>query len=69
MSKTVQELGLGLKEVLTIREDQNAFEAFRLIHAKKVLGIAVVDNNGVLTGNISASDLRVCVISTNFINV
>jgi CBS domain-containing protein len=60
-SKTVAELQLGIKEVLTIREDQNAFEAFKLIHAKKVLGIAVVDANGVLTGNISASDLRVSI--------
>jgi len=55
---TVGELQLGIKEVLGIKSDQKATDAFKIMHDKKILGVAVTDEKGTLVGNISASDLR-----------
>jgi len=58
--KTVQELNMGIREVLHIKESAKASDAFRLIAKNHVSGIAVVkDDSATLIGNISVRDLRV----------
>jgi len=56
--KTLEQLEIGPTEVISVSHDQKAIEAFKLIYSKKVSAVAVVDENGVLIGNISASDLK-----------
>lgn len=56
-SSTVGDFKLGIKEVCTIDKSEKAIEAFKLIHHKRISGVGIVDN-GVLIGNISASDIR-----------
>jgi CBS domain-containing protein len=46
------------KPVETINMNEFVIEAFKKIWEKEVSGIAVVDNDGKLVGNISASDLN-----------
>jgi CBS domain-containing protein len=46
------------KELLSVREDQKAIDAFRLMAEKGVSGLAVVDSNGLLTDTISIRELR-----------
>jgi len=57
--RTVAELRLGYKDVIAVHENDTAAQAFRLISDKRVQGIAVLDANDRLIGNISASDLKV----------
>jgi len=57
-SKTIEELQLGSKNVLSIKDTQKVIEAFKLIVTHKVTGVAVVDDNGQLQGQISISDIR-----------
>lgn len=45
-------------EVYSIGTDEAAIDAFKLINEKGVLGVGVVDKDGVLVDNISASDLK-----------
>jgi CBS domain-containing protein len=49
---------LGQKDVVSVSADTRAIDAFETIHNKKVTGVAVVDSNGKLVDNISASDLK-----------
>eukprot|EP01114_Cavostelium_apophysatum_P021353 TRINITY_DN742_c0_g1_i1.p1 TRINITY_DN742_c0_g1~~TRINITY_DN742_c0_g1_i1.p1 ORF type:complete len:353 (-),score=87.98 TRINITY_DN742_c0_g1_i1:51-1040(-) len=56
-NKTLKDLNVGLKGVITIRKKNKVIEAFKLIHKSKISGVAVV-NHGVLIGNISASDIK-----------
>jgi len=56
---TVDLLQLGYGEVITIRDDELAIDAFRRIHARGVSAVGVVDAEGKLVGNVSASDLKV----------
>jgi len=56
-SLKLQDLDLGTKNVISINQQKKAIEAFKLIHSNKISGVAVVDDNGYLVGNISASDL------------
>ena len=42
-----------------MKTTDRAIEAFKIICDNQVSGIAIVDSNGKLVGNISASDLRV----------
>jgi len=58
-SKRVSDIEGFLKPTLSVKTTQKAFEAFRLICENHVSGIAVVDDQGQLIGNISGSDLRV----------
>lgn len=59
-SKTVDELNLGLKDVISINENEKAIEAFKLMSKHRITAVAVVDDNGVLKTAVSAKDLRVC---------
>jgi CBS domain-containing protein len=66
MDKTVTNLGLGLREVVTVNEDQTAIEAFIKMHQNKVSGIAVVDSEKKLIGSLSVSDLKYILVDEIF---
>lgn len=55
---TVEQLKLGYADVITVREDEEAIAAFRLIHERGVSAVGVVNAEGRLVGNVSASDLK-----------
>jgi CBS domain-containing protein len=50
------------KEVAMINEEATAADAFELLDSKRLSGIAVVDEDGVLIGNTSARDIKHAVI-------
>jgi len=56
--KTINSLGLAIKEVHTINNDSAALRAFHSIIKLKVSGLAVVNEQKIIIGNISASDLK-----------
>jgi len=56
--KTVAELGLVTGAVVCVPHTTIAADAFSALYEKKVSGVAIVDDQGVLVGNVSASDLR-----------
>lgn len=51
-----------LKEVIMIRDDAPASDAFKLLDDKRLSGIAVVDEEGKLVGNTSARDIKLAAI-------
>jgi CBS domain-containing protein len=55
---TVQQLDLGRRNVVTIHQEVPAYDAFKVIKDNQVAGVAIIDDNGKLVANISASDLR-----------
>jgi len=57
-TKTVGELKLGYKNVISVKEDQMAAEGFKIIAEKRITGIAVLDFEDRLVTNLSASDLK-----------
>jgi CBS domain-containing protein len=57
-SRSLAQLHLGSKPVISVPKDVPAIEAFRLMDKKKISGVAVVDIEGKLVGNTSASDLK-----------
>lgn len=56
---TAEELGLGMHPPITISSTEPAIKALRLIGTHRISALAVVDENGKLVGNLSASDLKV----------
>jgi len=56
--KTVRELGIGLKEVVSVRLDATVIDAFRLMAEHKIHGVAVVDEKGEIFSNLSAKDVK-----------
>jgi len=56
--KTIQELNLGTKPVITIHEKETTIQGFKLIKEKKVSAVGVIDDHGKLVGVLSASDLK-----------
>jgi len=64
---TVEELKLGYRPVITIREDKLALDAFLLIHQQGVSAVAVVDQHNRLFGIISVSDLKDIGYSANML--
>jgi CBS domain-containing protein len=57
-NKTVSELNLGLHKVISVPLHHKLVDAWKTLKNSKVSGIAVVDADGLLVGNISASDIR-----------
>jgi len=57
-SKTREELHLGSKDVISVKDNQKVIEAFILMVTHKVSGVAVIDDKGQLVGQISASDIK-----------
>jgi len=59
-NKTIGDLHyVGYKRLHTINENALVKEAFTRMRDEQLLGLAVVDSNGKLVGNISASDIKV----------
>jgi len=56
--KTIKDLNIGSKPVISVHKDTAAIETFRLMDNKKISGVAVVDADGQFVGNTSASDLK-----------
>jgi len=57
-SKSLRDLHLGVKKVVTVDESAKAIEGYRLMDANKLESIAVVGADGKLVAQLSASDLR-----------
>jgi len=57
--RTLESLRMIHEGVISIPHRSLTIEAFKAIHDKKVSAVAVVDNDGKLVGNVSASDLKV----------
>jgi len=57
-TKSLKELNLGLKPVITLPKDLTAFQAFKQLRDKNATGLPVVDENGALIGNLSVNDLK-----------
>lgn len=55
---TVEKLGLGTREVISMSARAKAIHAFFLMLYNRVPAVAIVSGNGELVGNLSASDLR-----------
>jgi len=56
--KTVEELHLGIKEVVSTTTTEKTYKAFLLMNSSGVSGVAVLDEQGKIVGNISAGDLK-----------
>jgi CBS domain-containing protein len=54
----LEQLRLGYRDVYTVHENTRSLEAFNLIIEKKISGVGIVNDEGNLVGNISASDLK-----------
>jgi len=60
--QTVQDLGLAFKKVTSIDMNHLAVDAFGIMDKHRLSGIAVVDKQGRLIGNTSASDLKLFIL-------
>jgi len=56
--KTIGELNLGIRKVEKVLDSQIVVDAFKTIIDKKVSGLAVVDAQGNLIGDVTATDLQ-----------
>lgn len=68
IQKTIAEINLGTKPVISVNENTPAIETFRLMDNKKISSVAVVDANGTFVGNTSASDLKVKCLNLSLIS-
>jgi len=57
-SKSLHQLGIGLKEVITVSQEEKVWKAFVLMDNKRVSGVGVADSQGHLVGHIGAADLK-----------
>jgi CBS domain-containing protein len=57
-NRSLSSLGLGTAPPVIMNQDNIAFNAFIEMHKKNVGGVALVDNDGTLIGNLSASDIK-----------
>ena len=58
-ASTLQELGLGKKDVLAVQGDKAVAEALRIMHDEGVTSLPVLDASQNVVGNISHVDVRV----------
>ena len=65
-STSVADLELGTSPVATLDDSVPALEAFRIMDAKRITGLGIVNAQGRLTGNISARDLKLFVKHIDF---
>jgi CBS domain-containing protein len=63
--KTVEELNLGTYSLITVRDTQPTIAALKILYEHKVSAVAVVNKEGILVGNLSASDLKGATIVTD----
>jgi len=57
-NKTIEMVPDALKSVFHVHEDQLAIEAFKMMTEHALSGVAIVDSDGKLVGNISLVDLK-----------
>lgn len=68
--RSVLELRLNLGNVVTVKTTSRAYDAFQLMRTHRISGVAVVNAQGRLVGNISASDIiQVDWIGSRFIHL
>jgi len=58
MQESVEKLGLTRRQVITIRQDKSAYEAFQVVKEKKLSALPVVDSEGRVIGCISSDDIK-----------
>jgi len=63
-NKPVVMMDRFVEDVYTVHEDSIAMDAFRLMVEREVSGLAVIDNDGKLTGTISVRDLKAISVDT-----
>jgi len=56
-SKTLEELGIARKKVFSVPNSARAVDAFALLHQHRVSALAITDERGSLSGNISLKDV------------
>jgi len=56
--KSVRELGLIQKDVLTVPHSLPTIEAFKVMHQNSIHGVGVTDEEGKLIANLSASNIK-----------
>lgn len=61
---TLGEKNLGIKNVLSIKQDEKAFDGFRLMAENKVSAVAVVDSEGKFVNSLTAKDIKALVQRT-----
>jgi len=66
---TLEQLTIGSKPVISVKQTDTAYQAFKLMAEKKVNGIAVVNDLGELVGNISISDIKLIGWNADFWNL
>ncbi|KAL9652824.1 hypothetical protein ABK040_010856 [Willaertia magna] len=54
----LEKVGLGLVQPITVNEETSVLDALKTIAEQKIMAVAVVDKEGKLVGNFSASDLK-----------
>jgi CBS domain-containing protein len=72
LSRPLIELGLwekAIKDVAIIHESDMAYRAFKRMKEKRLSGLAVVNSEGVIVGNISVSDLKLLEFDMIFFNL
>jgi len=57
--KSLEQLQLGLKPILSISYKERAINGFRKLHKEKVSGLAIIDDDSKIFSNLSGKDLRV----------
>lgn len=57
-SKTLRELALGMRPPFSVVQTCRVLDALSIMQQKKVNGLVIVDEDGLLVGSFSASDLR-----------
>jgi CBS-domain-containing membrane protein len=58
-SETIQTLSLGLKDVVSVKAEDLALDAFRLMNKHRVNAVAVLETDGTLMTTLSAKDIKV----------
>jgi CBS domain-containing protein len=56
--KTLKELSIGQEKPTTINQNEETQNVIKIISEKGLTAVPIVDDNGVLVGNFSASDLK-----------
>jgi len=57
-AKSVEELGFVGREIVSVRQDQKAYEAFQIMKEKKLSALPIVDSQNRVIGCISSNDIK-----------
>jgi CBS domain-containing protein len=58
LRNTLEEFPFATRKIMTVNRDTKVIDAFIQMHSMKLSAVGVVDNQGKLCGNLSASDLK-----------